>query len=163
MAYRLQMETLWAALITGAVAIAAGYLGAWWGGKNEHRQWQRNEKQKAYASFPEDTGIADYESVLNGVVITSVAIARQRAAIHRLQLLAPELICEMATEAVQSAKELSRAIRDSTPTDGLEQAYASSMTLLSYAMKLDLHSTDRDTRKKYKKFLSESRVPDSFP
>lgn len=144
-------------LITGAVAIFSGYLGARWGGKHEHRQWHRNEKQKAYAAFPEETGIADYESVLNGVVITSTSIAKQRAAVHRLQLMAPENINEMANKAIESAKVLSRAIRDGVPTDGMEHEYVRSMTLVSYAMKLDLHSSDRVTRKAYKKFLSEMR------
>ena len=98
---------------------------------------------------------ADYESVLSGAVITSGAIAKQRAAVHRLQLMAPAPICEMASNAVESAKVLSRALRDGAPTDGLQPEYAWSMTMLSYAMKLDLHGTDRQTRKEYRKFLSE--------
>ncbi|WP_432245733.1 hypothetical protein ACRB8A_04980 [Arthrobacter sp. G.S.26] len=61
---------LWTALISGTVAITAGYLGALWGGRNEQRQWRRNERQKAYAAFPEDTGIANYGSVLDGTLIS---------------------------------------------------------------------------------------------
>lgn len=149
------METMLASLITGLVAITAGFLGAMWGSRNEHRQWRRNEKLKAYAAFPEDTGIADYESVLDGVVITSTSIAKQRVAVHRIQLMAPDSIIEMANKAIESAKLLSRAIRDGAPTDGMEHEYARNLTLLSYAMKLDLHSSDRETKKTYKKFFAE--------
>lgn len=137
------METLWGTLITGAVALVAGYLGALWGSRNEHSQWLRNEKQKAYSTFPEDTGIADYENVLNGILVTSGTVAKQRAAIHRLQLFAPERIVELASKAVESAKTLSRALRDNEPTDGMADAYASNMLILSYAMRLDLQSRDR--------------------
>lgn len=131
------------ALISGVVAISAGYLGAVWGSKNEHRQWLRNEKHKAYANFAEDTGIADFGAVLDGSLIAPDSIARQRAALHRLQLFAPEAICEAAGEAVEAAKLLSRAIRDAAPTDGLDKKYALRMTELSYAMRVDLHRRQR--------------------
>jgi hypothetical protein len=134
---------IWTALISGSVAVTAGYLGALWGSRNEHRQWRRNERQKAYASFPEDTGIANYGSILDGSVISPEAIARQRAALHRLQLFAPEDICERAMQALESAKNFCRAIRDGVPTDGMDKQYAAKMTELSYAMRVDLHSREK--------------------
>jgi hypothetical protein len=131
------------AIISGVVAISAGYLGALWGGRNEHRQWLRNEKHKAYANFAEDTGIADFGAALDGSLVAAESIARQRAAMHRLQLFAPEHIYEAAIKAVESAKVFSRALRDGAPTDGLQDEYAARMLELSYAMRIDLHSRQR--------------------
>lgn len=130
---------IWTALISGTVAVGAGYLGALWGSRNEHRQWLRNERLKAYSTFPEETGIANYGSILDASMITPEAIARQRSAMHRLQLFAPDDICERAVEALATAKTFSRAIRDGAPTGGMDKTYAKQLTELSYAMRIDLH------------------------
>ncbi|WP_045730505.1 hypothetical protein [Pseudarthrobacter chlorophenolicus] len=143
---------LWTALISGLVAIGAGYLGALWGSRNEHRQWLRNERLKAYASFPEETGIANYGSILDASMVTPEAIARQRAAMHRLQLFAPDHICERAVEALATAKTFSRAIRDGAFKDGMEMDYAKQLAELSYVMRVDLHRPE-------KKIVKASQVP----
>lgn len=148
---------LWTALISGVVAISAGYLGALWGGRNEHRQWLRNQKHQAYASFAEDTGIANFGAALDGSLVAADSIARQRAAMHRLQLFAPEHIHTAAIKAVESAKLFSRAIRDGAPTDGLQDEYAQRMLALSYAMRVDLHSRQRGIGKKNYRTTSPSQ------
>jgi hypothetical protein len=136
------METLWAAVITGAVAIAAGFLGARWGGKNEHRQWVRNEKLRVYSDFIENSGAGDVALIRNGEFFDPAAIERRLHATHQLFLIAPPRVHDLAMAGLNDAMKAANALKDGVPKEEFERlmtARKKQVTLSSYVMRNDLH------------------------
>jgi hypothetical protein len=136
------METLWAAVITGAVAIAAGFLGARWGGKNEHRSWVRNEKLRVYGDFIENSGVDDSALIRNGEFFERAAIERRLHATHQLFLIAPPQVHEVAMTALKDATKAANALKDGMPEEDFERlmtARKNRASLSAYVMRNDLH------------------------
>jgi hypothetical protein len=101
-------DGLWAAIVTGVVAITAGYLGTIWGSRNEHRQWLRNEKMKVYNKITHLLNAEDDKNT-NGPDFSGEIEARRSVVLDEVLLLGSDEVYGLASKVGEFAKEASVA------------------------------------------------------
>jgi hypothetical protein len=150
-AYLLLMDQgLWAAIVTGVVAIAAGYLGAMWGRNGEHRIWLRNEKMKLYSNVMTLLNAEDLNKLAKKEDSAMEVRRRRDEALLDLSLVADLRVSVLAQRAAQYADDIAemgpREEADDEEWSRLMTRRSHALMAMIDAMRLELRVVSRHER-----------------
>ncbi|PRB44313.1 hypothetical protein CQ020_03640 [Arthrobacter sp. MYb23] len=113
------MTNLWVPVVAGVFVVLGAMIGALLSRTNEHRQWQRNEKLKAYQKFVETFAGAPLSNAFNIIGHDDREAAEMIAAYEEMykvclnaQFLAPTAIAEEINKMTIALADLQGWVND---------------------------------------------------